>query len=162
MKLTAKQVASYFLSKDKDRKLFTLKVIKINDVKSYEGNVRINKYLFLAQVVYLAKYGKKLFNDEIVAYTNGPVIISIMNSFNDLYNDKDIQLNIDNKTKDFLDKIYISLENASSLELVDITHDDPEWKKLSENTYSQEVMNLDKHIDYYKETYQGLIEALHI
>ena len=79
-----------------------------------------------------------------------------------LYNDKDIQLNIDNKTKDFLDKIYISLENASSLELVDITHDDPEWKKLSENTYSQEVMNLDKHIDYYKETYQGLIEALHI
>ena len=162
MKLTAKQVASYFLSKDKDRKLFTLKVIKINDVKSYEGNVRINKYLFLAQVVYLAKYGKKLFNDEIVAYNNGPVIISIMNSFNDLYNDKDIQLNIDNKTKDFLDKIYISLENASSLELVDITHDDPEWKKLSENTYSQEVMNLDKHIDYYKETYQGLIEALHI
>lgn len=59
MLLSAKQVASYFLSKDKDRKLFTSKVIKINDVKSYEGNVRINKYLFLAQVVHLAKYGKK-------------------------------------------------------------------------------------------------------
>ena len=162
MLLSAKQVASYFLSKDKDRKLFTSKVIKINEVKSYEGNVRINKYLFLAQVVHLAKYGKKLFSDDLVAYTNGPVIISIMNNFADLYDNKEVELNIDDKTKEFLDKIYFSLENASCEELVDISHDDPEWQKLSKNTYSQEIMDVESHIDYYKKTYQGLIEALHI
>ena len=162
MTLSAWQVASYFLSKDKDRKLFTSKVVEINDIKSYEGNIRINKYLFLAQVVYLAKYGKKLFNDEIVAYTNGPVIVDIMNNFASLYEEDTTKLNIDDKTKDFLDKIYMSLENASCEELVDITHGDPEWQKLSKKTYSHEVMDLESYIDYYKDIYQGLIEALHI
>ena len=60
--LTANLVANYFISKDRGRKLFTNKIVEINGVKSYEGNVRINKYLFLSQVVYLAKYNKKLFS----------------------------------------------------------------------------------------------------
>ena len=52
MLLTASQVANYYISKDKNRNLFTNKIIVINGIKSYEGNVRINKYLFLSQVVY--------------------------------------------------------------------------------------------------------------
>lgn len=105
---------------------------------------------------------KNLFSDNLVAYTNGPVIISIMNNFADLYENEGTGLDIDDKTKDFLDKIYFSLENASCEELVDISHDDPEWQKLSKNTYLQEVMDVESNIEYYKKTYQGLIEALHI
>ena len=78
--LSAKDVAMYFLSKDPERKLFNKNVVVYNDIKSYEGNIRINKYLFLAQVVYLALYNKRLFKDDFKAYDNGPVIEDIVKS----------------------------------------------------------------------------------
>ncbi len=62
----------------------------------------------------------------------------------------------------FLDKIYSSLENATYEELIEITHEDPEWMSLKDLTYDAPVMNLEKHIDEYKKRYKGLIEALNI
>ena len=148
MVLIAKDIANYYISKDKERKLFTNKIIEINGVKSYEGNVRINKYLFLSQVVYLAKYGKKLFSDDLIAYANGPVVINIINNYITLYSENVVNNEIDYETKDFLDKIYFSLENATCEELVDISFDDPEWQKLSTNTYSHKSMNLESNLEY--------------
>ena len=58
--ITARNVAEYFLSKDPDRKIFNKNVVVYNDRKFYEGNARLNKYLFLSQVVHLAKYDCKL------------------------------------------------------------------------------------------------------
>ena len=54
--LKAQEVAECFLSKDPERKLFNKKIATYNERKFYEGNASLNKYLFLAQVVYLAKY----------------------------------------------------------------------------------------------------------
>ena len=159
--LTAKQVAEYFLSKDPERKLFGYNVVSYNGRKFYEGNARINKYLFLAQVVHMAKYDSKLFSDNFVAYDNGPVIESIMNSYVRLKGHYD-EKNIDEVEKTFLDKIYLSLENATYEELIEITHEDPEWQILSKDTYNAPVMNLEKNIAEYKKRYKGLIEALKI
>lgn len=159
--ITAKDVAEYFLSKDPERKLFNLNVVTYNDRKFYEGNARINKYLFLAQVVYLAKYGVKLFADDFSAYDNGPVVESIMNSYGRLIG-KDNSIALDETKKIFLDKIYVSLENASYDELIDITHEDPEWKKLSSDTYNAPTMKIEDNIEEYKKRYKGLIEALKI
>ena len=156
--LTAKQVAEYFISKDPERKLFNYNVVSYNGRKSYEGNVRINKYLFLAQVVHLAKYNSKLFSDDFVAYDNGPVVETIMNSYGRLVGNND--KNIAEIEKTFLDKIYLSLENATYEELIEITHEDPEWQNLSKDTYNAPVMNLEKNIEEYKKRYKGLIEAL--
>ncbi len=159
--LTAKQVAEYFLSKDHERKLFNHNVVSYNGRKFYEGNARINKYLFLAQVVHLAKYNKKLFSDDFVAYDNGPVVESIMNSYGRLVGHYDNK-NINEVEKNFLDKIYLSLENATFEELIEITHEDPEWQILSKDTYNAPVMNLEKNIAEYKKRYKGLIAALKI
>ena len=159
--LTAKQVAEYFLSKDEEHKLFNKNIVVYNDRKSYEGNIRINKYLFLAQVVYLAKYGRRLFADDFVAYDNGPIIEDIMHSYGRLlYNEDNIK--ISEKDKNFLDKIYFSLENATYADLIEITHDDPEWQSLSAKTYNAPKMDLEKNIEVYKKKYKGLIEALNI
>ena len=70
--------------------------------------------------------------------------------------------NINKTERDFLDKIYFSLENATYEELIDITHEDPEWQNLSKNTYNAPVMNLEKNVNEYKKRYQGLIQALKI
>ena len=157
--LTAKDVALYFLSKDPERKLFNQNVVLYNNRKSYEGNIRLNKYLFLSQVVYLAKFDTKLFSDDIVAYDNGPVVLNIMNSFGRLIS-KDEKVELDHSIKEFLDKIYLSLENASYGELIEITHEDPEWIKLSDDTYHAPIMNIENNILEYKKRYKGLIEAL--
>ena len=68
--INAELVAKYFLSKDNERKLFNMNVVTYNNRNFYEGNARLNKYLFLSQVVYLAKYNKRLFNDDFRAYDN--------------------------------------------------------------------------------------------
>lgn len=157
--MKAIDVAKYYLSKDINRELFNNNIIVKNDRKSYEGNVRLNKYLFLTQVVYIAKYGKELFDDDFVAYINGPVIKDIVINFQRIPRLKD-EVNILPETKVFLDKIYDSLKNASCEELIDITHEDPEWIRLSSNTYNAPKMNLVKNAEIYKKRYKGLIEAL--
>ena len=110
--MKAIDVAKYYLSKDINRELFNNNIIVKNDIKSYEGNVRLNKYLFLTQVVYIAKYGKELFDDDFVAYINGPVIKDIVINFQHIPRLKD-EVNILPEIKVFLDKIYDSLKNAS-------------------------------------------------
>lgn len=159
--ISAKLVAEYFLAKDPNRNLFNKNIVSYNNRKFYEGNARLNKYLFLAQVVYLARNGKRLFPDDFCAYDNGPVIIDIMSSYS-ILKVKDSFDEISDDDKKFLDKIYMSLENATYDELIEITHEDPEWVKLKSQTYNAPVMDLEKHIDEYKKRYKGLIEALKI
>lgn len=159
--LKAIEVAEYFLSKDIDKTLFNKNIVNYNDRKFYEGNARLNKYLFLSQVVHLAKYNEILFSDKFCAYDNGPVIEEIMNSFPRIIPNEHKDT-IREEKRNFLDKIYLSLENATYEELIEITHEDPEWKRLSSNTYQAPVMNLENNIEEYKRRYKGLIEALKI
>ena len=159
--LTAHDVAKYFLSKDPNRNLFNNNIVIKNSRKFYEGNARLNKYLFLSQVVYLAKYSKKLFEDDFIAYENGPVIKEVMKNYCQL-SFKDEKIIISENEKNFLDKIYYALENATYDDLIEITHEDPEWIELSKDTYNAPVMNLEKHIDEYKIRYKGIIEALNL
>ena len=69
-------------------------------------------------------------------------------------------VDIPSDIKIFLDKIYDSLKNASYEELIEITHEDPEWIKLSKDTFKAPKMNLENNINEYKQRYKGLIEAL--
>ena len=132
-----------------------------NGRKFYEGNARLNKYLFLSQVVYLAKYEKKLISENFVAYDNGPVIKEIINEYQ-IISSRNETVDIDEEIKIFLDKIYDALINASYEELIEITHEDPEWIRLSKDTFNAPIMNLEKNIDEYKQRYKGLIAALKI
>lgn len=156
--MKAKEIAEYFLSKDKERVLFNNKVVELNGRRFYEGNARLNKYLFLSQVVYLAKYGKCLFEDEFKAYANGPVVEDIMSSYPRLISCEND--NISKETKEFLDKIYLSLENATYEELIEITHEDPEWLRLKDDTWNAPTMNILQNQKEYEKRYKGLIEAL--
>lgn len=159
--MKAEVIAKYYLSKDSDRVLFNNNVVVKNNRKLYEGNARLNKYLFLSQVVYLAKYEKKLISDNFVAYDNGPVIKDIITEY-PIISSRRETVTIPDDVKVFLDKIYESLKNASYEELIEITHEDPEWIKLSKDTFNAPIMNLEKNIEEYKQRYKGLIAALKI
>lgn len=159
--MKAEVIAKYYLSKDSDRVLFNNNVVVKNNRKFYEGNARLNKYLFLSQVVYLAKYERKLISDNFVAYDNGPVIKDIITEY-PIISSRRETVTIPDDVKVFLDKIYESLKNASYEELIEITHEDPEWIKLSKDTFNAPIMNLEKNIEEYKQRYKGLIAALKI
>lgn len=159
--MKAEVIAKYYLSKDSDRVLFNNNVVVKNNRKFYEGNARLNKYLFLSQVVYLAKYERKLISDNFVAYDNGPVIKDIITEY-PIISSRRETVTIPDDVKVFLDKIYESLKNASYEELIEITYEDPEWIKLSKDTFNAPIMNLEKNIEEYKQRYKGLIAALKI
>ena len=54
----------------------------------------------------------------------------------------------------------MSLENATYEELIEITHEDPEWIRLNDNTWNVPIMNIENNKEEYKKRYKGLIEAL--
>ncbi len=159
--IRAELVAKYFLSKDSDRVLFNNNVVIKNDRKFYEGNARLNRYLFLSQVVYLARFEKKLISDDFVAYDNGPVIEKIVSEYPIMFSRKE-NVAISNDIRNFLDRIYDSLENASYDELIEITHEDPEWIRLSKGTFKTAIMNLEDNIDEYKQRYKGILSVLKV
>lgn len=157
--ISADIIAKYYLSKDPNRILFNNNVVIKNGRKFYEGNARLNKYLFLSQVVYLAKYEKKLISNDFVAYDNGPVIKEIITEFPIISSRNEI-VDLKEEIKIFLDKIYDALINASYEELIEITHEDPEWLRHCNDTFNAPIMKLEKNIDEYKKRYKGLIAAL--
>lgn len=156
--MKVKDIARYFLSKDKENKLFTKELINLSGKDYYEGNVRLNKYLYFAQTVHLAKYGSLLFENNIIAYDNGPVIKEVMNDYSAILATKNNKISLDEKTKVFLDKIYTALEKATCDELVDISHEDTAWKELSYETEKAPVIDVLKYREKYARQYKGLMK----
>lgn len=161
--ITAKEVAKYFLAKDKNKKIFNTKLIEYNSRKAYEGNIKLNKYLYFAQTVYLAKYGKLLFEDDFVAYDNGPVVKEIVENYPSMQaNANKEKVDLPKEIEEFLDKIYLSLEDATCEELIEITHEDTAWKEVSDKTYFAPVINLEKYKAKFEKQYRGIIKVMEI
>lgn len=53
-------VAKFFLSIDQEKKLFNQNLVERNGRKFYEGNAKLNKFMHLAQNLYVAKTDKLL------------------------------------------------------------------------------------------------------
>ena len=73
-----------------------------------------------------------------------------------------MKINLPDEVKEFLDKIYKSLENATCEELVQISHEDSAWKELSPNTYNAPVMDLMKYKEKFKKQYRGIIKVMEL
>ena len=108
---SAVQIAEYFLSKDPDRKIFNKNLITKNNRKFYEGNARINKYLHLTQNIYIAKTGKKLFEDDLYAYDNGAVASDVQENYSILVERNSIST-LPDDIKKYLDKIFVVLKKC--------------------------------------------------
>ena len=160
--LEAKEIAKYFLSKDKEKEIFNTNVIELNGRKCYEGNVRLNKYLYFAQTVYLAKYGNLLFRENILAYDNGPIVKEVLEKYAVMQGSKNNNVSLNEDIKVFLDKIYEALKQATCEELVEISHEDTAWKELSSETFHAPVIDITRYQEKYKRQYKGLIKVMRI
>lgn len=156
-------VARYILSKDPNRCVFNTKnLITKNNRKFYEGNARLNKYLHLIQNVYIAKYGRPLICDDLYAYDNGGVVPKVQENYAILINENTpVEQNISGTDAIFLDKMCKALETATLDELIELSHEDPEWK--AKNHYfnkADQKMESMKYVEAYKEQYADFVKIL--
>ena len=150
---SAVQIAEYFLSKDPDRKIFNKNLITKNNRKFYEGNARINKYLHLTQNIYIAKTGKKLFEDDLYAYDNGAVASDVQENYSILVERNSIST-LPDDIKKYLDKIFVVLKNAE-------LDEHAEWQS-KHSYYSKEEQKMDSlsRADEYKNQYKDIIKVM--
>jgi len=107
----------------------------IGDHNEREGitNLKLQKILYLAQAYFLSKFDKPLFDDQIEAWTYGPVIPTIYHLYKLCGNTPIIDIEdkskISQEDKIILDKVWDSFGGYSSRKLVDITHSHAPWKE---------------------------------
>lgn len=156
-------VVNYFFSLDPNRELFNQKVITRNGATFYEGNARLNKYLHLAQNIYLAMKDELLIDASFYAYSNGAVIPAVQRDYRILsakaYN-ADISM-ISEEIKLFLKKIFIAFYSADIDEIIEIDHEDEAWiEKCEKRSYDDQKIDTLKHKEEYKKQYADMIKVL--
>lgn len=163
MTYKALDIAKWFLSKDVDKTLFNKELTSKNGRTFYEGNARLNKFLHLAQNIHIAKYGKPLFNERFYAYDNGAVVEDVRTNYAVLLNKKENNIAFDEETEKFLNKFFSFFKNASVDELIELSHEDNEWKEKTKNFRKSDQimdsMNLAR-VAEYKEQYEDIVEAM--
>ena len=158
--LKAREIAKYFLNKDKEQRIFTKNLIERNGRTFYEGNIRLNNYIHMAQNLYIAKCGKKLFADDLYAYDNGAVAVDVQENYAILLNwNKETQFEDD--IRDFLDRVYIIFQNATLDELIALSHEDSEWvAKHSYASKQEQKMDSLARMDEYREQYKDILRVM--
>ena len=144
-------IAKYILFLDKNNDIFINNLLTLNGRECYEGNVRLNKYLHIMQMVYFAMTDKKLFNEEMYAFDNGVVVNSVMNNYAYLKSTKNSYNISDENVKKYIEKMFNILKYAPLEDLIEISHQDEEWKK-KHNYYQKKDQLID--VDSQKENYK--------
>lgn len=157
---SAYDIANYFLAKDINHTVFNKNVISRNGRDFYEGNARLNKYLHISQNLYIAKTGRKLFEEDLYAFDNGGVVPAIQKNYSVLLN-RPREFHLDEEKTKFLDKVYYVLKNADIDELIEASHEDSAWIEKSNNYYlDKEKMNSLAHADEYRKQYSDMLKVM--
>ncbi len=105
---------------------------------TYDGNMKLQKLLVLADLANIAEYGEPLFDEQVLAFKNGCVVEKVRLRYkNDYFGFKH---DSDAYQPDFSENEYIILNmimeifgNASARELSDINHTFNFWKVAFDN-----------------------------
>lgn len=105
---------------------------------TYDGNMKLQKLLVLADLAYIAEYDEPLFEDQVLAFKNGCVVEKIRlrykNDYASLKRDSDAyQPDFSEKEYTILNLIMEIFGNASAKELSEINHAFNFWKVAFEN-----------------------------
>ncbi len=118
------------------------------------SNLKLQKLLYYVQGFNLAKFGKPLFKEKIIAWQYGPVVEEVYHQYKD---SGSLGIPLDNikgdwsifKTKSQLElfkevnKVY---GQFSAVKLMNLTHVEPPWKTTPMNN---EITH-DKLVNYFK------------
>lgn len=161
--LRAYDIACFFLNMDTDKTVFTKNLVERNNRKFWDGNAKLNKFLHLAQNIYIAKTGTKLFEDDFYAYDNGAVVPEIQENYSAILKQchKHDNAAMTQEQKNFLTKFFKAFKNAELDELIALSHEDEAWQeKASYYKKTDQKMNSISKVKEYKKQYADIVEIL--
>lgn len=125
-------------------------------LNSKEGNIVVQKLCYYSQAMYLAVYGEALFEDEILAWENGPVIEDVYKKYRYSF------FNFGKYVNNFSEKVKVVLKVVNSVygyktarELIESTHSEQPWKQF-ENVAKDKNNNPEIKKEVLKEYYKDL------
>lgn len=131
--------------------------LKLRDIDNEDTdnitNLKLQKLLYYAQGSMLALKDKLLFNDDIVAWSHGPVVREVYDEFkNNGSNGIDEyfeNISVDNETEQVLVQVYNIFGQYSAWGLRNMTHQETPWLETNRN----DVISIEKIKKYFKENY---------
>lgn len=143
---SASDIAKWFLCHNE---------VEVSCGADYISNMKLQKLLYYAQGAFLAVTGAPLFEDEIEAWTHGPVVPSVYHYYKS-HGGNGIPAPTDFESKSFTDEemgllteVYNEFGQYSAWKLREMTHNETPWK----STKQGEVIPLRSIEDYFKEHY---------
>ena len=162
--MKAKDVALFFLLKDKSGTVFNENLVGKNGHTFYEGNAKLNKFLQLANNIYIAKTGQPIIDDSFLAYDNGGVVQSVQKEYAFLRNHKKgyVKPSFDHETEKYLDTFYKVFKNVSVDELIELSHEDEAWVEKHKNGTNMSLLHMEpqKHYAQYKKQYHDILQVM--
>ena len=144
----------------------------IEKPNSKEGNMKVQKLLFFAQLIYMAKNnGETMFNNEFSAFENGVVLEKVMKEYhNDYKKYFDSNKEIPNDIMNVLTLTTEIFGDSSAQELSELSHQFDAWKNyfkrsknesgrynkklaiIPYNELKKELYKIQEVLDAYKQT----------
>ncbi len=112
----------------------------IDKPNTREANMKIQKLLFFAQLIYMAKNnGKTMFDEEFKAFKDGVILETVMNNYRQQYklmfeDIKNSELKIDKNVEEVLNTTIEIFGDASAQELSELSHEFDAWKYFFNNS----------------------------
>ena len=121
--MNASQVAKWFIKKNPELSSGYI-----------DGNTKINKLLYFANLFSYAVLNEKMISDEFVAFPNGPVVYSVYRDYryNGLNRIPSEDIEVDDKFLKILEIVNFVYGNKEKEELVEISHEHNLWKDVKE------------------------------
>lgn len=143
---TAANVARWFLSRNASN-------FENEDVECI-SNLKLQKLLYYAQGCHLALHEIPLFNDDIVAWEHGPVVVSVYQEYksnkgNGITDFEPPTENFSEEENDLLEFVQKNFGQYSAWKLRNMTHEEMPWKSTKRNC----VIPIDCIKEYFKENY---------
>lgn len=118
------------------------------------SNLKLQKLLYYAQGVYLAMYDEPLFNENIVAWQHGPVVVSIYEKYKRFkarsIEEADVSpVIVDSKAENILIWVYNEFGKYTAWALRNMTHEETPWKSTPQNG----IISRDLIKNYFKKHY---------
>lgn len=154
-------VARYFIGKDCDGTLFNTNLVTYNGRTFYEGNARLNKFLQLAQNIYIAKTGSPLMDTTFYAYDNGAVVPKIQENYKALLKQGNCEYCFDDNIREFLDRFYAAFKSADITDLIVLSHEDEAWiEKHKGYRKEEQQMETSDYRELYARQYCDIIRVM--
>ena len=103
---------------------------------SKEGNMKIQKLLFFAQLIYMAQNnGNTMFDEEFKAFKDGVVLESVMNNYREQYMNMFSKIDVNDLeiNPEIINVLNVTIDifgDSSAQELSELSHEFNTWKNF--------------------------------